>query len=102
MRFGDLEQVAESRTVNISQRGLYVRMSRPRPIGTQVQFELQLGSGERFHVEGVVVRTVPDPDDPSPDPQALPGMGVFLTSTCAGWTRFVEELESRREDQAAG
>src|SRR2546429_7300103 len=95
MRFGDLDEAAESQTVDISRRGLYVRMNPPKPIGTRVRFEVKIGSGQALQVEGVVVRVVPDAEDLSPDPQATPGIGVFLTAASESWIRFVDELQCR-------
>jgi len=102
VRFVDLDEAAESQTVDISRSGLFVRMSPPEPIGTNVRLEVHLGSGERFEVHGVVVRTMPDPDDPTPNPHAPAGVGVFLTAPGEDWIRFVEALEQKREDRSAG
>ena len=50
MRFGDLDEAAESQTVDISRRGLYVRMNPPKPIGTRVRFEEKDGVKHRVAV----------------------------------------------------
>jgi PilZ domain-containing protein len=102
MRFQDAEHVIDGRTANISREGLFIYMDPPKPIGTMVRVRVQVvDSQESFTLEGVVVRAVPDPDEPmeratnAPSP---PGIGVFLTSTSAGWGRFVDSLGPRDRD----
>ena len=96
LSWGDVTEAAESQTVDISRQGLFVRLAPPQPVGTRIRIELRLASGERLEVEGVVVRVVPDPADPNPDPAAQPGMGLFLTQASDTWMRFVAALETQR------
>ena len=99
--FENVSGAADSQTVDISRQGLFVRLEKPRPIGTKVHIEIRLGTGERLEVDGVVVRVVPDPEDKDPDPAAQPGMGVFLTNASETWMRFVAALETQRLESAS-
>ena len=96
LQFENVTGAADSQTVDISRQSWFVRLEKPRPIGTKVHIEIRLGTGERLEVDGVVVRVVPDPDDKDPDPAAKPGIGVFLTNAGEAWMRFVAGLETQR------
>jgi hypothetical protein len=93
IRFPNLDRAVTAETSNISREGLFIRMDPPKPIGTKVRLRLQLVENrEIFVLEGVVVRMVPDPDEPA-EPGATPGIGIFLTHTSPGWAPFVESLQ---------
>jgi hypothetical protein len=97
IRFPNLDRAVTARTSNISREGLFIYMDPPKPIGTKVRLRLQLVENhEIFVLEGVVVRMVPDPDEPA-NPQDVPGIGIFLTNTSPGWIPFVESLLKVRE-----
>lgn len=102
LSFENVTEAADSQTVDISRQGVFVRLARPRPVGTKVRLDVRLGGGERIQVEGVVVRVVPDPEEKDPDPAAQPGMGVFLTQTGDAWLRFVSDLETQRLEAGTG
>jgi uncharacterized protein (TIGR02266 family) len=92
VRLENHQEAIDARTVNLSREGLFIRMDPPRPLGTRVRVTLQIdGTGDRFTLEGVVVRTVTGQDD-----GAEPGVAVFLTTTSPGWTRFCDELAARK------
>lgn len=95
MRFQD-EAAIEARTANISRGGLFICMDPPKPIGTRVRVRIQLANThETFVLEGIVVRSVPDPDEPAGAASGPPGVGVFLTQASAGWAPFVDTLGTR-------
>jgi hypothetical protein len=100
IRFPNLSDVVTARTSNISREGLFICMDPPKPIGTKVRLRVQLVENrEIFVLEGVVVRTIPDPDEPmesATNASAPPGIGIFLTHTSPGWMPFVESLHSMR------
>jgi hypothetical protein len=89
------DDVVDARMLNISREGVFLAMDPPRPIGTRVRLTLQIeASNEKYTLEGVVVRCVPDGDEP-PNPGEQPGVAVFLTITSPGYLRFCDELAAR-------
>jgi hypothetical protein len=92
MEFEDMWDLAESETINISRRGLFVRMAAPKPLGTTLRFEIKVRKGRTFTVEGVVVHQGAE--------GGVAGVGISLTSVGEGWTEFVETLEARKRDLA--
>ncbi len=99
LRFADVTELAEAETINVSFGGVFIRMERPREVGTSVVIEARVGLRPPLRLEGVVVRTVPDPDDPSPQDHLPRGMGIVLVSPPAEWEAIVEEI---RRQKAAG
>ena len=99
IRFDDVDAAINMQTANVSREGLFIAMDPPKPIGTRVRVRVQIANtSEKFALECVVVRTVPDLDDLKPlAPGETKGVGVFLTATSAGWTRFCDELSKRRQ-----
>src|SRR5258705_2082515 len=75
-------------TVNMGGEGLFLAMDPPRPVGTRVRLLLRIAH-EEFSVEGVVVRQVPDPEEPMTF-HLTPGVGVFLTMTSPGYERWCD------------
>lgn len=72
LRFRSAEAAIESRTVDISEGGVFIRMSNPRPEGTPIRVQLELGE-RRLDIGGVVVRCVrPGEGEPT-------GVGVLFT-----------------------
>ena len=88
VHFDTTEDAIAAQTVNLSREGLFLAMDPPRPVGTRVRLELRVGH-EEFFVEGVVVRQVPDADEPMTF-HLRPGVGVFLTMTSAGYERWCD------------
>jgi hypothetical protein len=89
VRFDNASAAIEAETVNLSREGLFLAMDPPRPVGTRVRLQLSIGH-EEFSLEGVVVRQVPDPDEPMTF-HLVPGVGVFLTMASAGYERWCDE-----------
>ena len=89
VHFDSVDAVIAAHTVNLSREGLFLAMDPPRPVGTRVRMLLRVGNDE-FSIEGVVVRQVPDPDEPMTF-HLTPGVGVFLTLTSAGYERWCDE-----------
>lgn len=99
IRFDNLEQAVDTTTLNLSRGGLFIRMAAPREIGTRVRIGMRIASTrEQFTLEGVVIRRVPDGDEPL-RPGDIPGVAVFLTSTSVGYARFCENLVRQRAVQ---
>ncbi len=96
LRFADVTELAEAETINVSFGGVFIRMERPRDVGTAVVIEARVGMRPPLRLEGVVVRTVPDPDDPSPQDHLPRGMGVVLVSPPAEWESIVEEIRLQK------
>ena len=95
MRFAEVADLAEAETINVSRGGVFIRMERPRQVGTKVVIEAHVG-GQALQLEGVVVRTVPDPDDPAAQDHLPRGMGVVLIEPPAEWVEIVEQIQRRR------
>ncbi len=89
VRFENSADALAAQTLNLSREGIFIAMDPPRPVGTRVRLQLQVGH-EHFAIEGVVVRQVPDPDEPNTF-HMKPGVGVFLTVTGAGYERWCDE-----------
>lgn len=72
LRFRSAEAAIESRTVDISEGGVFIRMNNPRPEGTPIRVQIELGE-QRLDIGGVVVRCVrPGEGEPT-------GVGVLFT-----------------------
>jgi len=94
VRFDTAEEAIAAHTVNLSREGLFLGMDPPRPVGTRVRLLLRIAH-EEFAVEGVVVRQVPDPDEPMTF-HLTPGVGVFLTLTSPGYERWCDEHAAKK------
>lgn len=72
LQFPSADAAIESSTVDISEGGVFIRMSQPRAEGTSIRLYLQLGK-DLLEIGGVVVRSIrPGEGDP-------PGIGVLFT-----------------------
>ena len=91
MEFEDIWDLAENETLNLSRRGLFVKTSSPRAVGTTLRFEIKV-QGKAFTVEGQVIHHNAE--------RGQKGMGIKLTSVGDGWDEFVETLEARKRDLA--
>jgi len=90
LRFEDAAELALSETSDVSRDGVFLNMKTPRPIGTRVKLTIEIASsGQRFALEGVVVRQVSDQ-------RSRTGVGIFLTSASPGWVELCAELERCR------
>jgi Tfp pilus assembly protein PilZ len=102
IRCADVEDLMNAETVNVSRGGIFIRMERPREVGTQVVVDATVGDRPVIRLGGVVVRTVPDPDDPSPQEHLPRGMGVHLTEVPDEWIEVCDEIARRRETDQGG
>lgn len=102
MRFSDLDEVVQGHTANVSREGLFIRMDKPRPIGTSVHVELEIvDTGAKVAIDGVVVRCIPDPDDPQPRPKGeINGIAVFVTGASEGWEHLCDALAKHKGEKA--
>lgn len=89
LRFASAEAALESRTVDISEGGVFIRMPKPRPEGTAIRLQLHVG-GRVLEIGGVVVRSV-RPDEGEP-----PGIGVLFTELRPEDASFVQSLVRER------
>jgi molecular chaperone DnaK len=91
MRFESLAEVVECKTLDLSRGGVFIGTRSPRPEGTKVRLDLQIGE-RRMNLAGVVVRSV--------EPSALggaSGMGVMFTELTAGQTMLLEAVIAQGE-----
>ena len=97
LRFAEVSDLADAETINVSHGGVFIRMENPREIGTTVVIEAKVGERGPLRLDGVVVRTVPDPDDPAPQDHLPRGMGIVLIEPPADWVEIVEQIKARRD-----
>lgn len=89
LHFPSAEAALQSSTVDISEGGVFIRMSRPRPEGTAIKLRLHVG-GRVLELGGVVVRSVrPEEDGPA-------GIGVLFTDVRPEDAAFVQTLVRER------
>lgn len=89
LHFASPEAALESSTVDISEGGAFIRMSRPRPEGTSITLRLHVGD-RALEIGGVVVRCVrPGEGEPS-------GIGVLFTHVRPDDMAFVQSLVRER------
>lgn len=92
LRFPSAEAAMESSTVDISEGGVFIRMSRPRQEGTAIRLRLHVGD-RALEIGGVVVRSVrPGEGEPS-------GIGVLFTELQPEDAAFVQTLVRERLSQ---
>lgn len=85
LRFPSAEAAVESSTVDISEGGVFIRMSNPRPEGTTIRLQLELGD-DRLDIGGVVVRSIrPGEGEPT-------GVGVLFTEISPSDLAYVQRL----------
>jgi uncharacterized protein (TIGR02266 family) len=93
LQFASLDDVVESRTVDISRGGVFLRMTQPRPEGTKVRLDIEVG-GEPVTISGIVVRTVRPGEGSGP-----PGIGVLFTDTGDEQRAFLEQTLGLQDSQ---
>lgn len=102
VRLEHRDHAIDVKTLNISREGVFLAVNPPKPIGTRVRMNIAIAaSNEKFTMEGVVVRSVPDGDEPL-KPGEQPGIAVFLTMTSAGFGRFCDDLARGRAEAESG
>ena len=92
LRFASAEAALESSTVDISEGGVFIRMSRPRPEGTAIKLRMHVG-GRALEIGGVVVRSIrPGEGEPV-------GIGVVFTGIGPEAATYVQTLVRDRLSQ---
>lgn len=91
LRFASAEAACDCRTVDISEGGVFIRMDRPRPEGTSIRIQLQVGD-RVLSIGGVVVRSI------RPGEGSAPGIGVLFTELSPEDRSFVQQMVSERLD----
>lgn len=89
LRFASAEAAYDSRTVDISEGGVFIRMNEPRPEGTSIRLLLHVGS-RALEIGGVVVRCI----RPGEGPPC--GIGVLFTDIRPEDQAFVQQLVDER------
>lgn len=89
LRFASAEAAYDSRTVDISEGGVFIRMENPRPEGTVIRLQLHVGS-RQLEIGGVVVRCV------RPGEGSSCGIGVLFTEIRPEDQSFVQQLVDER------
>jgi uncharacterized protein (TIGR02266 family) len=91
VRFDTVADVLNSRTLDVSRGGMFIRTRAPSPRGRRVQIRLTVGD-RHLELSGQVVRSV-SADDPS----ALhPGMGVKFDDLAPDVEAALDQLVARR------
>lgn len=96
LQFASVDEVVQSRIVDISRGGVFIRTPQPRPEGTGVRLALSVGDREAT-LPGVVVRVVRLQDGGGP-----PGMGVMFTDLGDSEQAFVDELLAASDESETG
>ena len=91
MRFTRAEDVLNTRSLNISRRGIYLATEQIKPLGTPVRLSIELDEDrQRIDVGGIVVHEIEEEEG---RPR---GVGIFLTEIPAAWDALCERLETAR------
>ncbi len=72
LRFPSAEAAVRSQTIDLSEGGMFIRMPNPRPEGTAIHVQLEMGR-TIVEIGGIVVRTI------RPGGHEAPGIGVLFT-----------------------
>jgi molecular chaperone DnaK len=98
LAYGSVDEFVERFAVNMSRGGLFIRTRDPRPIGTVLNLEIRLQTGEAVIKAQGVVRWVQAPDaEPRARPPLAPGMGVQFTQLDDASRAVVDRMVSLRE-----
>lgn len=90
MKFESVDDVLQSRTVNISEGGMFIATRQPRPEGTRVRIELEVAL-RHTSLSGVVVHRVTQ----AHAGREPPGMGVQFVNLSDDARDFVAEILAR-------
>ena len=93
-----LDEFVERFAAHVSRGGLFLPTREPRPVGTEIAFELKLAGGEPALRGRGIVRQVAAT---GPDGRASPGMGIQFTALDAPGRALVERMVALREQRAA-
>lgn len=92
LSFRSMDAAIDSRTVDISEGGVFIHMKEPRREGTAIRLELLVGA-RQLEIGGVVVRSI-RPEEPGPT-----GIGVLFTEIRDEDLATVQSLVSSRLSQ---
>jgi len=96
LSYGSVDEFVERFATNISRGGVFIRTRDPKPIGTQVDLELKLASGETVIRSRGVVRWVAQ-ESPSAHPPVAPGMGIQFLSLDEASRAVIERMVTRQD-----
>ncbi len=98
LAYGTVDEFVERFAVNMSRGGLFIRTRDPRPVGTALNLEIRLGTGEAVIRAQGVVRWVQAPEAAShARPPLAPGMGIQFTQLDEASQAVVDRMVSLRE-----
>jgi molecular chaperone DnaK len=96
--YGSADEFVERFAVNMSRGGLFIRTRDVRPVGTVLNLEIRLQTGETVIKAQGVVRWVQAPDENArAKPPLSPGMGVQFTQLDDTSRSFVDRMVALRE-----
>lgn len=100
LSFGTVDDFIERYAVNVSRGGVFVRTREARPLGSEVNLDLQLEDGaDVIRGKGVVVWTT-TPSAPG-EPNQGPGMGIKFTELDAESRALVDLIVATRGAEGA-
>jgi molecular chaperone DnaK len=100
LSFGSIDDFIERYAVNVSRGGVFVRTREQKPIGTEVNLDLQLEDGaDAIRGKGIVVWTTV-PSAPG-EPDQGPGMGIKFTELDPESRALVDLIVATRGAAAA-
>lgn len=92
VRFASTQAVLSSQTFDISAGGCFVKVARPRPVGTSVRLILEIAE-RTMTISGTVVRTVEATSG------SIPGMGVQFVDVKPEDRAFLDGLVTARSNE---
>ena len=101
LAYGSVDEFVERFSVNMSRGGLFIRTREPRPVGTLLNLEIRLQSGEAVIRAQGVVRWVQAPDAATQGKPLAPGMGVQFTKLDDASRAVVDRMVAVREKRGA-
>ena len=98
LSYGSVDEFAERFATNISRGGVFIRTREPKPVGTQVDLEIRLATGESVIRSRGVVRWVAEAN-PKARPPVAPGMGIQFLHLDENSRQLVERMVGAREQR---
>jgi molecular chaperone DnaK len=99
--YGSVDEFVERFSVNMSRGGLFLRTDKPRPVGTLLNVEIRLQSGQAILRAQGVVRWIQGPDAPTQGKPLAPGMGIQFTQLDDASRAVVDRMVALREKRSA-
>jgi len=94
----DMQEVISGYTINVSTGGLFIRTSKPPPVGTRLRFEIKLKDGTPILNGSGEVTWKRDPSPPGQKP-CLPGVGIKFLELDKNSQHFVRAMVQRSQEQ---